>query len=272
MSDQHKLRAYVKRGHRAVSGWLDETAIAMLRALSQQQEQAGVSGGICEIGIHHGRLFILLHLLSTASERCAAYDLFELQAQNIDGSGLGDKEAFRNNLRKHGCDTSRIAIKSRNSLEMQADEVLGDVGPVRLFSIDGGHTAEITANDMALADAVLADGGIVILDDFFNEAWPGVSEGASRYLASPQSRLVPVGIGGNKFIFARNGSADRYRVALRNLPKSYFCTTQHAFGADVVVVRQASHVERLVATSAWRAVRGTKAGRWIRSAALRVLR
>ncbi|HEX2542784.1 MAG TPA: class I SAM-dependent methyltransferase [Caldimonas sp.] len=271
MPDQNRLRAYARGGHRTVAGWLDGTAIAMIAALSTQQERAGIRGGVCEIGIHHGRLFILLHLLSHDGERCAAYDLFEMQAQNVDGSGLGDEVAFRNNLLEHGCDLSRIVVKSRNSLELRADEILEDVGPVRLFSVDGGHTADITANDLALADAVLGRGGLVILDDFFNEAWPGVAEGASRYLSSPRCRLVPVAIGGNKFIFAHADFAERYRAGLEDLP-GYLRSTQHVFGADVVVIRKATRVERLASTRAWKVLRATSTGRWIRSAAMRVLR
>ena len=188
--------------------------------------------------------------------------------------GLGDKSIFLDNLRTHGCDVERIVVKSRNSLDMTAAEVRTDAGPVRLFSVDGGHTADITASDLALAEASLCAGGVVILDDFFNEAWPGVSEGAARYLASGASQLVPVAIGGNKFLFSNNAElAARYRDALRALPDSYVVTDQTAFGKPVVVV-QAKVVrmtDRLASTALWRQIRGTSAGRALKSAALRVL-
>ena len=52
---------------------------------------------------------------------------------------------------------------------------------MRFVSVDGGHTAEITAHDLAVADASLAEGGIIVLDDAFNEQWPGVADGVQRY-------------------------------------------------------------------------------------------
>lgn len=91
-------------------------------------------------------------------------------------------------------------------------------------------TADITASDMALAESVLCPGGLLILDDFFNEAWPGVAEGAARHLASG-SGLVPVAISGNKFIFTTSVEfAAAYRAALAELPSSYARKSEIAFG------------------------------------------
>ena len=121
---------------------------------------------------------------------------------------------------------------------MTAAEVRADAGPVRLFSVDGGHTADITASDLALAEASLCPGGIVILDDYFNEAWPGVSEGATRYLGAGTSTLVPVAIGGNKFVFTNSKElAGKYREALCGLPENYVVKEQTAFDQPVVVVQ-----------------------------------
>jgi hypothetical protein len=49
--------------------------------------------------------------------------------------------------------------------------------PVRLFSIDGCHTAEATAADLTTASANLHPGGAVVVDDAFNADWPGVMTG-----------------------------------------------------------------------------------------------
>jgi len=268
------LQAYVQRGHKAVGGWLDPSAIDIIATVSRQQTKVGVNGGIAEIGIHHGRLFILLHLLGRAGERSAAYDLFEMQDENVDGSGLGDKSIFLDNLRRYGCDVERIVVKSRNSLDMTAAEVRADAGPVRLFSVDGGHTADITASDLALAEASLCPGGIIILDDYFNEAWPGVSEGAARYLGAGTSTLVPVAIGGNKFIFTNSAElAGTYRESLSGVPEKYVVKEQTAFDQPVVVVQPkvARLTDRLASTGLWRRIRGTTAGRALKTTLLRVL-
>ena len=275
MNSEAALRAYVQGGCKTVQGWLDPTAVETITLLSRTQAKLGISGGVSEIGIHHGRLFILLHLLRQGDgESSAAYDLFEMQDANVDASGLGDKATFLDNLRRHGCDTERIVVKSRNSLDMTAAEVRADAGPVRLFSVDGGHTADITASDLALAEGSLCAGGIVILDDYFNESWPGVSEGAARYLSSGASKLVPVAIGGNKFIFTNSGElAGKYREALWALPDRYVVTDQTTFGMPVMVVRVkvVPLTTRLAATGLWKRIKGTAAGRVLKAAALRVL-
>jgi hypothetical protein len=265
------LRAYCETGQHQVQGWLEPLAVELISLLAQAQARAGVMGGVCEIGIHHGRLFILLQLLT--SGRAAAYDLFENQSDNVDGSGRGDKEAFLSNLRRHGRDAEQVVVRSCNSLHLTPADVLADAGPVRIFSVDGGHTPEVTANDMALAEATLSPGGLLILDDYFNEQWPGVAEGATRYLISGASRLLPVCIGGNKFIFTNDtSSAANYRAALAAL-QGPTVKEQIAFGAPVTVIwRQHSPFRTWLAQSGlWRGIRGTRAGRLLRTAIRREL-
>ncbi len=269
------LLAYAQGGHREVAGWLAQVAIDSILTLATTQSRLAVAGSICEIGIHHGRSFILLHLLSNRSEVAVAYDLFELQEENVDGSGSGDKRTFLNNLSRHSCDTSRIVVRTKNSLTLTPAEVLFDAkAPVRIFSVDGGHTADITASDLSVAEASLCDGGLLILDDFFNEEWPGVAEGTSRHLLSGKSKLVPVAIGGNKFIFTnRSEFAAQYQEALLGTMKHHSCKRQIAFGSPVVVVQAdvSTLVARLAKTGLWKRVRTTRAGRALKPIALRLL-
>ena len=54
-------------------------------------------------------------------------------------------------------------------------------GPLRFFSIDGGHLSHIVKHDLETAALSITDGGVIILDDYFNPEFPGVSEGTNRY-------------------------------------------------------------------------------------------
>jgi len=127
--------------------------------------------------VHHGKLFILLYLLCRAPEKAVAIDLFEDQHLNVDLSGNGDLAKFRRHLARHA-DDARLVLHQGNSMDLAgADLVRLAEGPLRFVSVDGGHTAEITAHDLAVADAALAEGGIIVLDDAFNEQWPGVADG-----------------------------------------------------------------------------------------------
>jgi hypothetical protein len=91
--------------------------------------------------------------------RAVAIDLFEDQHLNIDLSGSGDLAKFHRNLLRHA-DDARLVLHQGNSLELAgADLVRLAEGPLRFVSVDGGHTAETTAHDLAVADAALAEGG-----------------------------------------------------------------------------------------------------------------
>jgi len=56
-------------------------------------------------------------------------------------------------------------------------------------------------HDIRLAEAVLVSGGIVMVDDITNAAWPGVIEGVARYLLDPTRRLFPFMMSHNKLWF-----------------------------------------------------------------------
>ena len=262
------LRRYASKGHLRVQGWLSDTAIALLLELARIQRDRGIHGPVCEIGVHHGRLFILLHHLTAADERSVGWDLFEQQDQNIDRSGKGDRQQLLANLRRHHADMSRIAIHTANSLELGPADVQQACGTApRMFSVDGGHTAEITASDLRLAAETIHDEGVIVLDDFFNEPWPGVAEGTCRYMAAPAVPLFPVAIAGNKFVFTRRREmAAVYRQEL-SLPAQRFRRRDTiAFGEPVAVFTEiamplrtrllrAPAMRRLRRTVPWRAVR-----------------
>lgn len=232
-----KLERYCRMGHRQVAGWLSPVAIDVIRLIADVQHTVQLDGAVCEIGVHHGRLFILLCLLRRRGERALAYDLFGRQEENSDRSGAGDEAILQANLARHGVDRTGVAIVQANSLALTARRIIDDCGArVRLFSVDGGHTAEVTANDLELAAGALAEGGIALLDDFFNEAWPGVAEGACRYMAGATCRLHPVAIAGNKFAFTTAEPwAARYQQAIMNSALRAEYKWSVVFGMPVVI-------------------------------------
>jgi hypothetical protein len=65
-----------------------------------------------------------------------------------------------------------------------------------------------------VAEALLADRGIIALDDFLNSRAIGVSEGACRYfLQHSGGRLIPFAYCGNKLFMARQAAISFYRDA-----------------------------------------------------------
>ncbi|KAJ1485668.1 hypothetical protein T484DRAFT_1945114 [Baffinella frigidus] len=91
-------------------------------------------------------------------------------------------------------------------------------GGARLFSIDGSHTAAATLHDLRLAAGTVGEGGVVMVDDYFAEGWPGVSEGVQTFLreqdASSDLELIPFFVGFNKVLLAPREHASGYMETL----------------------------------------------------------
>lgn len=260
-----RLDVYVRSGARHVRGFLEPGATILIGAIARAQEVFDVHGNMAEIGVHQGRAFLLLHLLRRPDERSVAVDVFGQQDLNLDESGRGDLAIFRSNLRRHAGSTDGVAIIEGDSTKLMADDYLRAAGgPFRLFHVDGGHMAHMAKHDMAQAEGALAEGGVIVLDDYFHEQWPGVSDGTRELFAErPELDLVPFAIGGNKVFFARRAWAGRYRDALGALE-----IEQQGYGKPSVMMGEPVLTfafwrmgprDRLIRTQWWKDVR-TKPG------------
>ena len=92
-----------------ISGFVNVPTYAAFAVITRAQRAAGVVGSVGEIGVHHGRSFILAALLSDPAEPLWVLDLFgDLQHLNVDGSGNGDQFALGRNLEKVGLHISNV--------------------------------------------------------------------------------------------------------------------------------------------------------------------
>jgi hypothetical protein len=230
------LSRYLTVGHADVHGWLYPPDAELISAVGLLQASAGVTGSVGEIGVHEGRLFILLMLLSRRdTERAFCIDVFDRQLLNVDRSGRGDERAFLRNVRRHVGDADRIAIFRARSEDVTATQILGGVGESRMLSVDGGHNAAAAAHDVRLSAEVLGPRGVMLLDDFFNPAWPEVSDGTRAALAGDGVDLVPFALGANKVFFARRDHAIEYRDRLREAVPRRFLKDAALMGHPVGV-------------------------------------
>jgi Methyltransferase domain len=260
------IDSYIKS--RSVEGWLNDGDARVIAFLADAQSRMGVEGHVAEIGVHHGRLFILLYLLMLRSGpgKALAIDLFEDQARNVDGSGEGDSRLFRSNLVKHAGDSSRLLMHQGDSTLLDGASVREFVGgPVRLFSIDGGHTESITCHDLETAEAAIADGGIIILDDCFNPAWPGVISGVLRFSGGTfgNRSIRPFAIGHNKVFLARHTWCGVYMDTLRSF--SAKTSDSEFLGTEVVCLRyDPNALAGWLRKSLWPSIKHTRIGSRLR--------
>lgn len=214
---------YLKKMHK-VDGWFLRESAETFCAIDQAQKDIGIAETVGEIGVHHGKSFILLSLF----DRSFAIDTFNV-AENDDASGHGDLEIFKRNLARFSYPSTVTIIKAQSQTLTPKDIP----GPVRIFSVDGGHTAYLTENDLWLADKTLTEGGVAILDDYFNPLFPDVSTGAQTYFS--KGTLFPFAISPNKLYLTNNEEASRnYITALAAMPQ--FDRFQEMCGHKIAVI------------------------------------
>jgi predicted O-methyltransferase YrrM len=200
-----RLERYRAEGLAEVEGWFEPESAELMAALLLHQIEAGQGGGVAEIGVHHGRSFLLLANGLTPGESAVALDVFEQQEQNADHSGKGDRGRFEQNLERWAPDVE-VRVVASSSLDVTTESAREVFGRPRMFSVDGGHTAEITRHDLELAEASIADGGIVVLDDMLNGHWLGVLTGTATYLLDAPG-LVPFALSPNKLYLTDSAAA-----------------------------------------------------------------
>lgn len=230
--------SYCRSGKDSVNGWLARTDAEMISCLLATQTARGYRGAVAEVGVHHGKSFILLALCNLP-EPCYAIDIFGQQSLNIDGSGKGDKQIFLAHLARHGVPAKQIVIDERLSGDVSAQDIITRAGHTRFFHIDGGHHLEAISHDLRLAEATMTGHGIIAVDDVFRPEWPEVSMGTFAHLASPQSQLTIFAIGFNKTYLCRKEHAPAYRAALlSNDFLRMFLGKTYRVGREEIVVYQ----------------------------------
>jgi hypothetical protein len=216
--DASRVAKYVleEKSHRSVAGWLNDGAISAVIAFAKWQHENDVIGDVAEIGVHHGKFFILLANLRRQHERAFAIDVFEDQHLNPDNSGRGSLPRFKANLNSYADDLGVTIIQKDSKTLTRSDFYRGRRGDIRLFSVDGSHTAAHTASDLAMAAQLLAGNGLIMLDDFYNPDWPGVQEGFYRFLMDFRKDVVPFAYGNNKLYLCKRESHGKYLSLVEN--------------------------------------------------------
>ena len=252
-------------GVRQIDGWLHPDTAEFIAAISDVQHRAGHHGAVGEIGVHHGKLFILLRLAADPDEQTFVIDVFDDQALNVDRCGHGHPKILKDNMIRWWIDGGRIDRSKKSSLIVAPADIISIGGKVRFVSIDGGHTAECAYSDLKLMDEVMHDYGVIALDDYFNEDWPDVSTGAARYMLESDTRFRPFAVAPNKLFLATEEFNDFYRAKLASETPFKAAKTSEMFGMKVDVFRGA-HVAPPVGTFVRQTLRASAIGPYLLAA------
>ena len=229
-----KFWSYLRHDKKAVNGWLQRVDAEIIGSVLGFQQQKNIVGGCVEIGVHHGKSFIPLCMALREGEQALCIDIFDDQSKNLDASGKGDFDAFQANLARFHIDPARVSVCKGSSEDVKPDQILQQVGPVRFFSVDGGHWKSIVQNDLLLAEKTLAEGGVIALDDYFRAEWPDVTSGYTLWQEQSTSDIVPFAVGSNKLYLCRKNYAPEYRAALKTpFLLHYFSKSYRSQNAEI---------------------------------------
>lgn len=184
-----------------------------MQPVLEVQASLGVNNPIAEIGVYQGKFFLGLIASKKAPEGNLAIDVFDLQQFNLDGAGIGNREALLSHAVQHGFETDCIDTLERDSLTINATDIariLDKSGGFSLFSIDGCHLPEHTINDVNIAMALTVPEGLIFVDDYTNPDWPGVQEGVGRLYSSSYPKFIPLCVAHNKLFLCHISYHSQY--------------------------------------------------------------
>lgn len=229
-----RLWNYLRDGKMSVAGWLQRIDAEIIGAILDFQARQDVRGSCVEIGVHHGKSFIPLCMALRDDELALCIDIFDEQDKNLDASGKGDLSAFQRNLALFDVPPSCMRVFKGSSADVDPDYILGQVGPARFFSVDGGHWKSIVRNDLRLAEQTLSADGVIALDDYCRAEWPDVTTGYTLWQEETDSDIIPFAVGSNKLFLCRRDYAHAYREALETpFLSHYFGKTYRSEIADI---------------------------------------
>jgi len=177
--------AYLRDGYLSVVGMSSRFAAAIAARLMGIQSELGVRGQAAEIGAFEGRFFIAMAHMLQGNEKAIGIDLFDWPNPEV-------IDRFHANCARHGVPDARCVTLKADSRAMRPEDLLKAAAGhrIRLFHIDGEHSRAALTRDLALATAVLAEGGLIILDDMLHPGYPTLMVAVQAYLEQHPEMVV----------------------------------------------------------------------------------
>jgi hypothetical protein len=234
-----QLRKYASRTMETVQGYLTSLDARIIAALLSYQGERNLRGHLCEIGAHHGRLFLMLALARRPAERALAIDLFEDDAINTNTRHAGRDKALFANARRLGIKLSDEEVFKTSSLDVEQSDILWRTGGlIRFFSIDGCHLHKYVEHDLGLAEQTLTTQGIIAVDDFFNIDWPDVTLATFDFLRRMDA-FTPFAIT-SKLYLAPRAAAESYKNFLLDGSRAEEISSVEILGQQVLAPREST--------------------------------
>jgi hypothetical protein len=225
-------RSYIFGAMPKIKGYLNLIDALAIASVLIGQKEAALDGGAAEIGVFFGRSFFLMALLLDEHEKGLAIDLFDI------GSSLSHESqqlvSFRNSGRRMKINIESEMLIVGDSHSVSAGDILTRTGPLRFFSIDGGHSFDDVMSDATLAANTISEDGVICFDDFCNPEWPEVTFGIYDFLRANATSFVPFLVSQKKLFVCNPKDINFYTQliwsadALRKILKSRIVVMGHS--------------------------------------------
>ena len=186
-----------------VQGFLADTSVAVWDALLEYQKARFITGHMGEIGVYKGKSATIL-----AHHQCPGEELWL-----VDFSDFIDEAKI--NLAPIASHEIRF-IKQKSVELFRSADLAAHRRTFRFFHIDGEHTGQAVVADLTLAHELLADDGVICIDDFFNPAYPQITAATFAFLQAHRFELTLFACGYNKGYLARPTYVRNYLQMIRD--------------------------------------------------------
>ncbi len=186
-----------------LAGWFYPQSAAIWDILLGYQEANQIIGNLLEIGVFQGKSAAMAALHSHGDETCVFVDPMPL-------------EAVRQHLEQIAPNAKCQYIQEMSQYLPRHSFVREAARDFRWIHIDGEHSAQAVYNDLAIAEVLLSDRGIVVIDDFFSACYPQITQATFRFLEANPGRLMLMLCGYNKGYLCRPRAAREYLVFMKS--------------------------------------------------------
>lgn len=207
------------------------TARATMFLLTAQKNK-GIKGNLLEIGVLGGRHLAMMSLFANDGAKAFGIDPFYLE-------GTSPAQVMAS-LTGAACDRNVEIVKSRSD-KISIDEYRSRFGPVRFMHIDGSHQYADVVKDLAIADNIVSEDGLLSFDDFLNPYWIGVTQAIFDYMKdTPETTFRPIAYCRNKLFLCRETHLDFY--------SRQFSAFIEEFGAELKITGATDRISEIFGT------------------------
>jgi hypothetical protein len=163
----------VKTAALEIEGMLSQFSIAVLDSVLSFQEKS-LQGHLLEFGVYRGRSAAVLASHARSDERLILVDI----ADQIDMEKI---RRIYPNAEPIICSSEEFASTFHDYRILK--------GRCRFIHIDSSHRYRTTFSELSLAETLLCDGGLVVLDDFTNLDYSQILAATYKYLYTTRTKL-----------------------------------------------------------------------------------